>query len=199
MPPRSRLERCSPRSRKISRSVSTLAGSRRNSLVLSGSPSCPDHPTPLWSAQKILHATHSVRRDFTGARWCGGRRTGGRKRAPKAAQRGCRVGAPPPGRGGVSRDKRCSPSTPGSPPRGLCAVGWLEWAVSGQAPFVGWPHQRAPVKTLRASTKSATLSCYGVSGPLMTRSWFFQDRMEDFPRSQFVGFRGPRARTLGHA
>src|SRR5207247_8059299 len=39
------------------------------------------------------------------------------------------------GRGGVSRDKRCSPSTPGTPPRGLCAVGWLEWAVSGQAPF----------------------------------------------------------------
>jgi hypothetical protein len=30
--------------------------------------------------------------------------------------------------GGVTRDERGSPSTPGSPPRGLCAVGWLEWA-----------------------------------------------------------------------
>jgi hypothetical protein len=40
----------------------------------------------------------------------------------------------PAGRGGVSRDKRFSPSTPGSPPRGLCAVGWLGGAVRGQDP-----------------------------------------------------------------
>ena len=48
--------------------------------------------------------------------------------------RGCRAGDPGAGRGGVSRDKGFSPSTPGSPPRGLCAVGWLGGAVRGQDP-----------------------------------------------------------------
>ncbi len=51
---------------------------------------------------------------------------GGRERGrPGPPQRGCRAGDPGAGRGGVSRDKGFSPSTPGSLPRGLCAVGWL--------------------------------------------------------------------------
>ena len=42
----------------------------------------------------------------------------------------------PLGRAGdLARDGNgVSPSTPGSPPRGLCAVGWLEWAVLGRDP-----------------------------------------------------------------
>ena len=50
----------------------------------------------------------------------------GRPGHPNAA---AALGAPPLGRGGVSRDKGFSPSTPGSPPRvfqrgGVARVGW---------------------------------------------------------------------------
>src|SRR5206468_9868752 len=45
------------------------------------------------------------------------------------------------------------------------AVGWLEWAGRGQDPIALWPHQRAPDKTLRAPTSTATFSCCGVSVP----------------------------------
>src|SRR5439155_9717480 len=80
------------------------------------------------SARKIVQTTSRFRRDFTGARWATGERVAanGRPRHPNAA---AASGAPPLGRGGVSRDKGFSPSTPGSPPRvfqrgGVARVGW---------------------------------------------------------------------------
>jgi len=89
------------------------------------------------------------------------------ERAPKAPQRGCRVGGPAArARGGVSRDKGSSPSTPGPRRAFSSAVGWLEWAGRGQSrtrPDTG--RQRAPVKALRPPAKRATFSCYGASLP----------------------------------
>ena len=78
--------------------------------------------------------------------------------AASAPQRGCRAWGPrwgprPAGRGGVSRDKRFSPSTPGPPPRGLCAVGWLGRGCSRTGPATA--NSESPTEVARAPDESS--------------------------------------------
>jgi hypothetical protein len=60
---------------------------------------------------------------------------GGRERGrPGPPQRGCRAGDPGAGRGGVSRDKGFSPSTPGVPAARTLRGGVARWGCSRTGP-----------------------------------------------------------------
>src|SRR5207249_2205939 len=118
----------------------------------------------------------------------------GRPRHPNAA---AALGAPPLGRGGVSRDKGFSPSTPGSPPRVFQrgGVARVSWSRTGPVPNLTPANSG---ETLRASTLTATLSWHGSNAKRSARAFVATDVATD-RRDSAHGFVGNLQRSIDDA